>query len=689
MLKHVILDADWHSPASSIARAMKRGLWYLNRLYCMTPAEMCHRTARAVAMRAERRGLAAFPVVPPPTITDARPWIRAPAQVDAGPCLKAADRIASGRFDIFALRSVELGNPPRWNRDPKTGVEAPLHFGKLLDYRDARLVGDIKYLWEPNRHAHLVTLAQAYAVSGEARYFDVIREHLQSWIAACPYGRGANWSSALEVALRLISWSAAWQLLGGAGSPLFMDSACMSFRERWLQSVFQHARFVYGHFSRYSSANNHLIGEAAGLFIAALTWPCWPQARVWQRVAKDILEREILLQNSPDGVNLEQAVSYQRFVLELLLLCWLAARANGEEFSPVFRSRLEAMLEYLASIMDVEGNVAMIGDADDAGVLQLDHRPEFCGYRSVLATGALLFHRGDFGKKAGVLDDRTRWLIDDADATFGSLDTSHARLPVRQAFPEGGYYILGCDFETPDEIRLIADAGPLGYQTIAAHGHADALGFWLSVGGAEFFIDPGTYAYHTQEAWRVYFRGTAAHNTVRIDGVDQSRSGGNFMWVRKARAGCTLWSSESDRDAFEGWHDGYLRLDDPVLHRRRITLDKQARRIAIEDILEMKGTHTIELFFHCSERCRVEQTPPGYTIRHGSTLVRLTPPQMEEAEQSVYCGSVAPILGWVSRRFDERQPTSTVVWRCRVTGAAVLRSEISCSAAGAATSTIT
>ena len=87
-------------------------------------------------------------------------------------------------------------------------------------------------------------------------------------------------------------------------------------------------------------------------------------------------------------------------------------------------------------------------------------------------------------------------------ARYEALHSPSPRLPVRRAFPEGGYYILGSDFETPREIRIVADAGPLGYREIAAHGHADALSFTLSVAGRELLVDPGTYAYHTQAAWR-------------------------------------------------------------------------------------------------------------------------------------------------------------------------------------------
>src|SRR4051812_10258809 len=135
----------------------------------MTPAEVGHRVLRLARAQGERFGVSR--AVPPAELAGApAPWMTAPAGGDAAAILAAADRIASGRLDVFALRDVDLGDPPRWNRDPKTGVEAPLVWGKLLDYRDPRLVGDIKYLWEPNRHLHLVTLAQAHALTGEYRY---------------------------------------------------------------------------------------------------------------------------------------------------------------------------------------------------------------------------------------------------------------------------------------------------------------------------------------------------------------------------------------------------------------------------------------------------------------------------------------------------------------------------------------
>lgn len=652
--------------------------WRMNRLRCMTPGEIVHRLGRLARLHAERLALFVAARVPAPNLTlRGTPWIAVPPGINGAPYVAAAERVLNGRFDVFALHDIELGTPPRWNRDPKTGIEAPTSFGKLLDYRDPRLVGDIKYLWEPNRHLHLVVLAQAYAIGGELRYLDTLRSHLDSWFAACPPGQGANWSSALEAGLRLINWSHAWQLVGGLDSPLFAGTDGSAFRRRWLDSIYRHARFVRGHLSLHSSANNHLLGEASGLFVAAVTWPHWPRSRSWRARAQTLLEREVLLQTAPDGVNREQATAYQQFVLDLLLVPLLAARANGIAFAPSYEKRIEAMLGFLASIMDSGGHLPAFGDADDGAALALEPGVGRAG--SQLATGAILFRRGEFKAKAGPLDDATRWLLGaGANAAYRALTAAPSRLPVRQDFPDGGYYVLGRDFEGAHEIRLVADAGPLGYLGIAAHGHADALSFTLAVGGLEFFVDPGTYAYHTQGPWRAYFRGTAAHNTVRIDGRDQSEPGGNFMWLDKARAACNLWRSSPVQDVFEGWHDGYLRLPDPVRHTRRIVLDKSGGRIVVEDVLQMEGTHDVELFFHCSEHCRIHTAGKYRAIgQHGRTIL-LRLPELSGATTDILRGSTAPIAGWISRRFDERHPAPTLRWRALLTGTSVLRSEIVC-----------
>ncbi|QSX76043.1 alginate lyase family protein [Lysobacter arenosi] len=604
------------------------------------------------------------------------PWTQLPKNVDVTPYLVAADGILAGQFSVFSLRHLDLGFPPQWNRCPKTGVLAPLTFGKSLNYRDESLVGDIKYLWEPSRHLELVTLAQAWHLSGDHRYAQGARDLVDSWIDQCPYPNGPHWTSSLEHSVRLVNWAVAWHLLGGEQSPLFEGESGKAFRERWVQSIYQHCHFISGHFSRYSSANNHLLGELMGLFIGALTWPLWPESKRWRDRAARELEVEALRQNAADGVNREQAFWYHHEVADMMLLCLMFARGNGVDFSADFTARLEAMMEFIAAVMDASGNVPMVGDSDDAVMVRFSREQGFNPYRSLLATAAVLFGRVDFARKARSTDDKTLWLLGDAAAgRLGELVGSCAPTGATRAFPDGGYWVLGDRLDQSDEVRVVADAGPLGYLSIAAHGHADALAFTLSAAGTELLVDPGTFAYHTQKQWRDYFRGTAAHNTVRIDGCDQSVIGGNFMWNAHAAARCHEFASNDRVDAWEASHDGYQRLPDPVTHRRRLRLDKVAGLLEVTDKLVCNSRHQVEIFWHFHPECRVQLVDDVVHAESGraSLSLRMVGGSLRAR---IFRGSSEPMAGWYSPRFDEKQPSTTVVFSGEVEAASTLSTRI-------------
>jgi hypothetical protein len=269
-------------------------LWKLKRLRAMGAAEVLWRVRQALHARLERQGRRLAMSPPAPAMFFGRPWCDPlPHEFDAKACVSAANRVLSGRYDIFALRDTAVGFPPVWNRDPRTGVLAPMVFGKTLDYRDEGNVGNIKYLWEPNRHLELVTLAQAWHLTGEPKYADGCRSLLDSWFAQCPYPLGPNWTSSLEHGVRLVNWAVAWHLLGlSRGQPcprgkdgIFTGEDGETFRRRWLNSIYQHCHFIAHHLSRYSSANNHLFGEYMGLFVAAVTWPCWSESARWRDLA--------------------------------------------------------------------------------------------------------------------------------------------------------------------------------------------------------------------------------------------------------------------------------------------------------------------------------------------------------------------------------------------------------------------
>jgi hypothetical protein len=589
----------------------------------------------------------------------------------------AAEKILARRFSFFDLEDVDLGDPPQWNRDPLTHREAGARRAMSIDYRDERVVGNIKYLWEPNRHLHLPLLAQAHVLTGDMRYAFAIRDHVSSWIEQCPVGRGPNWVSALELGIRLINWSLTWQLIGGTRAKLFATAEGAEFRERWLRSIFEQTRMVSRNLSRFSSANNHLIGEAAGVYVASATWPMWDELRRAGERCHAVLEAECVAQNAPDGGNREQAFAYQTFVLDFLIIAGLAARARGEDFSPVYWRRIERMIDFLASMTDVAGRLPMVGDADDGYVVKLAAEAGFTTHGSLIATGAVLFERPDLATRAGTLDSKTVTLLGvKAVQKFGQLRDRRVRFRPQQQFSESGYYLLGTAFSTPDEVRLLIDAGQLGYLSLAAHGHADALALTLSIGDREILVDPGTYAYHTDPGWRAYFRGTAAHNTVMVDGRDQSEQSGKFMWAEHATARCIEFEAGGAQQHFIGEHDGYERLEDPVVHRRTVRFSADSQLIDIEDLLRCQGDHGVRRAWHFAEDAQVSRGDEGLRVVSGNVVVLLTP--LEPVDRvEIHRAGTAEQGGWVSRGFGHKRPSTTVVWHSRINGQTALRTRIS------------
>lgn len=240
---------------------------------------------------------------------------------------------------------------------------------------------------------------------------------------------------------------------------------------------------------------------------------------------------------------------------------------------------------------------------------------------------------------------------------------------------------MGERFGTAGEIRLLADAGPLGYLSIAAHGHADALSIVLSVAGHEVLVDPGTYAYHTDPEWRRYFRSTRAHNTVEVDGQDQSRQSGNFMWSRHAQARCLVFDASDGQQRFVGEHDGYRTLADPVTHRREILYRADAHIFEIIDTLECAAGHEVCRRWHFAESLRPEVLAQEIRVHAGGWQLRLV---AMEPLQAVRCwrGAGAEEGGWVSRHFGRKVPATSVGWLSSIQGTTRLRTVIHCEPAG-------
>jgi uncharacterized heparinase superfamily protein len=205
-------------------------------------------------------------------------------------------------------------------------------------------------------------------------------------------------------------------------------------------------------------------------------------------------------------------------------------------------------------------------------------------------------------------------------------------------------------------VLLVFDAGSLGYPSIAAHGHADALSFCLAVHGAWWLVDPGTYAYHSTPEWRNYFRGTAAHNTLSVDGRDQSETGGPFLWVRHAPVhfeGC--WKTEEGVQMAAGSHQGYKR----IVHQRVIEFRSQDRAIHILDTVSGTGEHELVLHFHFAPEIILQGSGEnGYAATRKQGDCALLMKVGQDWSWQTLQGSTTPIAGWYSPHLDQKIPAA-------------------------------
>mgnify|MGYP002757961881 FL=1 len=238
----------------------------------MSVAEVGYRVRQAAATRMGRRMAGRRAPAPLPRARTLA--VHGAPQLDGAEVealLLDAERICAGHVVLFAERRFDVGVPTAWNRDPDTGVTGPAVYAGDIAITNRELVGDIKHVWELNRHLHLVRLAQAWALTREVRWLHALGQQLRSWLDQCPPLTGPNWTSSLELGIRLINWSLVWQLVGGENSPLFEGESGHKLREDWQGSIHAHCRRIARHLSRHSSANNHLIGELAGLYVGAST----------------------------------------------------------------------------------------------------------------------------------------------------------------------------------------------------------------------------------------------------------------------------------------------------------------------------------------------------------------------------------------------------------------------------------
>ncbi len=309
----------------------------------------------------------------------------------AAALIRAADTVLAGTWTVLGTTRTDSADPD-WFFDPVTGRRAPdRRLAFRVHHRDEAETGNIKQVWEMSRHHHLTVLAAAWWLTQDERYADAAASQLRSWWAANPFLTGVNWTSGIEVGIRLISWTWIRRLLDDW--PKVGD--LFEHNDDAIRQIAWHQEFLAAFPSRGSSANNHVIAEAAGWLVAACAFPWYRRSAQWRRKARALLEHELAANTFDDGLNRELATDYHRFVFELGLLAAVEGDANGYPLSEATWAQLGRMLDAGAAILDAAGQPPRQGDGDEGRVLVVDS-PDRDPWATVLGSGVALLGAPDW-----------------------------------------------------------------------------------------------------------------------------------------------------------------------------------------------------------------------------------------------------------------------------------------------------
>jgi len=408
---------------------------------------------------------------------------------------------------------------------------------------------DQKKLWRYNLHYFDFLHWECFDDALKAKLID-------SWIDGCPFKTEIAWDP-YTLSLRITNWMKYFSRPGAGELP-----------QRWLDSLFNQARWLTQDME-YQILANHLVKNAKALVFAGVFFE-GPQAQEFLKLGSKVMLEQLREQFMADGGHFERSHMYHLIVTEDYLD--LANLAAGN------------MLPYS------EGELEEVERLTRAAV---DYHTDLCAGDGEIQ----LFNDSTFGITA----DSAQFL-DYAKRVLNYVSPDRTAEPFRVYKPETGYF----GYRNGGDSFLI-DCGAVGPDYQPGHAHCDTLSFDLCIDGQRVIVDSGNFTYEHLPI-RYQQRQTAGHNTVRVDGEEQSEVWHVWRVGRRAYPLAARLSEWQDGSlVFTGAHDGYRRLPGKVVHEREVVL-KQQGRWAVTDRLQGSGRHRLESFLHLHPDIAVKQT---------------------------------------------------------------------------------
>jgi hypothetical protein len=506
---------------------------------------------------------------------------------DAAAVIADAERLARGDWNVLGAAVQVTADRIDWRAHPLSGVSTPaLHFSRV-SYAADTLGGDVKFLWEVNRHAELLRLAQAYWLTRRVEFADVAVSLLDSWIEQNPPGIGINWISAVDVAFRAIAWCWIWTLTADSAS--WTDARLA----RLLWMIAHAGRFIARYDSVHHSPNTHLTGEALGLVYIGTVFPELREASRWRALGVRILDEEVSQQFLADGMHYERCTGYHRYNLEFYLHALAIARAQGASWAEAFVESLARGADASVSLCRPDGTWPVLGDEDGGAAVRLGTR-DVTDQRELLVVAAALLEQPAL--RAGLGGDANSvawWLLDDAAWRHASerLADTDPKTIVSSSLRTAGYYIARDDTSSRAWYCAV-DAGPHGGD-VTGHAHTD-LGHVEVANGAQWIVvDPGCSVYTSEPEQRSWFRGQRAHASVMVDDVPLAIPSTPFGWRTVAPTPAVEVADHGDHWWCRLWYE-YPTPAGAVRCERHVVLVR-GRGVVVCDVLDGAGRRGVTL----------------------------------------------------------------------------------------------
>jgi hypothetical protein len=571
--------------------------------------------------------------------------------------LANAEKIVKGSITLFQWKKVDLQTPLDWSAtfEPgRIGETWPSIFYPEISFhhRPDRPSLDVKWAWELNRFQWLLPLGMAWRISRDQRFAFLARQMIEDWMNRVCYPFGVQWSSNLEVALRVLSFTRCHLLC--ADSPAWTGG----FLNNLLSVINIHLLHIENELTLHHTDGNHLLGEAAALCWCSLVYPLFTRSASRIKGSLEILNSLIPRLITADGVYREQSTGYFKFVLEFLLPLIRLLRNHGLDLSDDCRRLLGQGIRFLNRLSPDMRDMPMIGDSDTGSAIGTGFS-DYWDFRPVLVSGALIleawepsFETNEFPAESFLMLGREGLdRFQKIKSGISQVNEQEVENPIDHfIFDEGGYRI------TRDKVfSVIFDVGSLGLPPRFDHGHSDGLSFQMHACGRPFLVDPGTMVYNADKELRNYFRGSSAHNTLAADSADHTETLGTFCWSDepKIKAGPVQVHERSIRCS------GKLKAGKLVFER--CIIHQQDRFVWIVDNVEKASGSEIEWYLHFHPDWTVnavtDQTVDDIDLGQAIDIFFIG---WDLKDISLIKGSNRPISGWYSRYYGFSVATFTM-----------------------------